>query len=222
MGYSAEAPMERAYRDSRINRIFEGANEILRLFIGLNGIQHPSEQLKELAAALRDPMKNLGLLAEYAAARVKTAFGASATLDVTVHESLKEHKSYFERHVAELKAATDKSIMKYKAEIIHRQLVVERLANMAVELFATACVISRTNADIATRGAEACAEEIATCDLFCVESGKRFRLARQALDGREDEVDDRRRSVAAAVRAKQGYFAADTILRPSEISATNK
>ena len=54
--------------------------------------------------------------------------------------------------------------------------------------------------------------ELAMCELFCVESGRRFREARQGLDAKDEEVDDRRRAVAAAVRKAQGYFVTDALL----------
>ena len=174
-GFVKPYPYERYLRDSRINRIFEGANEILRLFIALNGVQNPSENLKELRKALREPMKNLGLLSEYAASRVKTAFGGSTTWDVVLHPKLETHKTYLEKHVRELATSTERAILKYRKDLLHRQLVVERLAAMAIELFATACTISRTQALIDARGVSGSERELMLCDIFCVEAGRRFR-----------------------------------------------
>lgn len=211
-GFVKPFPYERFLRDARINRIFEGANEVLRLFIALNGVQGPAESLKEVGTALRRPLRHLGLLSGYAASRIRSRLGATATLDTQLDQRLSKHKSYFEKHVAELKASTQRAIMKHRGAIVERQLVLERLANMAIELVATACVISRTQSLIDERGIEACERELELCDLFCVESGRRFRSNRVSLDGREDEVDSKRRSVAAFMRKEQEYFVEDAIL----------
>jgi alkylation response protein AidB-like acyl-CoA dehydrogenase len=211
-GYVKPWPYERVLRDVRINRIFEGANEVLRLFIALNGIQGPAEQLKEVGAALRRPIENWGIVTGYATQRVKTAFGATDKVDTPLHPRLEEHKRYFEKHVGQLKEQAQRAILKHKKEIVERQLVVERLANMAIELYAAAATIARTQRLIDERGAAACERELALCDLFCVESGRRFRREREALAGREEEVDDRRRAIAAAVREAGGYVVTDAIL----------
>ncbi|HJU73138.1 MAG TPA: acyl-CoA dehydrogenase family protein [Gemmatimonadaceae bacterium] len=195
-GFVKPYPYERWLRDARINRIFEGTNEVLRLFIALNGVQGPAERLKELGSAIRRPLQNWGLLSGYAASRVRSVLGATPTLDAPLSERLATHKRYFEKHVAELKDHAERAIMKHRAAIVDRQFVLERLANMAVELVATACVLARTQHEIEQRGEGACEHQIALCDLFCVESGRRFRANRLALDEREEEVDATRRQVA--------------------------
>jgi alkylation response protein AidB-like acyl-CoA dehydrogenase len=198
-GFVKPYPYERMLRDARINRIFEGTNEVLRLFIALNGVQGPAERLKELGGALRQPLRNWGLLSGYAASRVRSVLGATPTLDAPLHERLATHKRYFEKHVAELKDHAEKAILKHREAIVERQFVLERLANMAIELVATACVLARTQSIIDERDEAGAEHELALCDLFCVESGRRFRANRLALDEREETVDDRRREIAAHV-----------------------
>ena len=208
-GYVKPYPYERQLRDARINRIFEGTNEILRLFISLNGIEGPAAQLKELGVALRRPLRNLGLISGFAASRLASRFGATPTLDVDVHARLEKHARHFEKHVVELKDAAERVIRAYRKQVIERQQELERLSDMAIELFATACVIARTQQLLAERGEEACAHELALCDLFVIEAGRRFRASRLALESAQDET---RREVARNVRARKGYGVTGAIL----------
>lgn len=208
-GYVKPYPYERRLRDARINRIFEGTNEILRLFIALNGIQQPAEELKELGSALRRPLRNLGLISGFAASRIASRLGATPDVQAPLHQRLTAHKEHFEKHVGELKDVTQRVIRAYRKEIVDRQQELERLSDMAIELFATACVLARTQQLLEQRGDEGCARELALCDLFVVEAGRRFRASRQAIESRQDEL---RRAVARGVRDAAGYGVTSAIL----------
>lgn len=212
-GFVKPWPYERYLRDARINRIFEGANEILRLFVGLNGIQEPAEELKELAGALKNPIQNWVIVSEYAVDRVRTALGRRDRLPSTLHASLKDHAEFVEKHVAELAAATQKMIVSHKQEILQRQLIVERLADMSIELYARLTTISRTQRLIEQLGADQCAREIALTALFCLQSGRRFRALRMEIEGDAGEsIDGLRRQIAATIRAEEGYGSRDALM----------
>jgi len=212
-GFVKPWPYERYLRDARINRIFEGANEILRLFVGLNGIQGPAEELKEIAGALKNPIQNWVLVSSFAAGRVATAFGKRDRFQKSLHASLEPLATYVEKHVAELAKATNNAITTHRKEILQRQLVVERLADMAIELYARCTTIARTQKLIEERGAEACAREIALTELFCLQSGRRFRAARVELEGGTgEEIDDLRRQIAQRVSDEAGYASSDALM----------
>lgn len=148
--YMKEYPYERIMRDSRIHLIFEGTNEILRIFTALSGIKGPSDDLKELgkiadvSKALQDPIKSLGVLTNFAKKRITKQF-TTKTL-TKCHPSLERHSQKFTHSLKDFSVSVENTIMKYGKNIIGNELAQLRIANMTIELYVQLCVLSRTTA----------------------------------------------------------------------------
>jgi acyl-CoA dehydrogenase family member 9 len=81
-GFMKEYPYEKVTRDSRILSIFEGTNEILRLYVALSGLKDVGASLGELKSAVgaifNDPIKGFGVLSGYAQRRFSQSTGIGA------------------------------------------------------------------------------------------------------------------------------------------------
>jgi len=97
-------PYERILRDSRINR---SSRRKQVCDCSLRSTDSGARAaLKEVGSALRRPLQT-SASGGYARSRVRLRLGQTSTLDIDLHERLKKHKEYFEKHVAELGSATD-------------------------------------------------------------------------------------------------------------------
>jgi acyl-CoA dehydrogenase family protein 9 len=186
IGYMQEYPYERLLRDSRINLIFEGTNEILRCFIALSGVAGPGAKLAEVAKAIREPIKGFGLLSDFAIQRVRTTLGRERL--TRAHGALNREAVVFETFVGELAKNTDKMLRKHGRDIAEMQIAQRRLADMVIDLYAVVAVLSRTTRAIDRRGEEGARREIEMCMAFCGRAEHRMKRQMREFDANDDDV----------------------------------
>jgi acyl-CoA dehydrogenase family protein 9 len=192
IGYSKEFPYEQAVRDSRINLIFEGTNEILRALIALMGLQQPGERLKSLGEAMKHPLQSLGAIGSYVAGRAKRQITKPEFS--MVHAALEKEAAAVADLVHDFALTVEHTILRSGKKIIERQFQQERMANVAIDLFLSVAVLSRTTWEIERAGsAEAARAQLDCAHIFVPMASRR---ARRNIRGLRRNQDQRMRAIA--------------------------
>ena len=185
IGYSKEYPYEQAVRDSRINLIFEGTNEILRALVALSALQQPGERLKALGKAFKDPLRSLGAIGSYVTGRAKRQLvKPSFTL---VHDALKDEAESVADIIHDLAVAVESLLLKHGKAVIEQQFLQLRLANAAIDIYMSVATLSRTTWEIERAGsAEAAEAELDCARVFIPAAMRRARRNIRALRVNQD------------------------------------
>jgi alkylation response protein AidB-like acyl-CoA dehydrogenase len=138
--YFTDEPYERMMRDARINTIGEGANEVLKAFIAVVGSRAPGVQLD---AARKSPFKHRSKLMHVG---WEQTGGRWSLPDVPVQSGeLRNEARALARNVKRLGLALPWVFLRAGTEekYIQSQYVHERLADIAIDLYAAACTLAR-------------------------------------------------------------------------------
>jgi hypothetical protein len=141
MGFSAEGPMDRAYRDARINRIFEGTNEINRLLTIDMLLKRAMKGSLDLMTPAMAVQKDLMSIPDFGAAEEEGIF-------------VKEKKA-----IANLKKAglmiAGSAVQKFMMKLSDEQEILMNLADIVIETYIAESVVLRVEKLITTKGEKA-------------------------------------------------------------------
>ena len=162
MGYSAESPVEKAYRDSRINRIFEGTNEINRMLI--------------VDMLLRKAMKGeLDLLSH--AMKVAGELMSIPEMKDPSDAIFANEYNYLEGFKKTILMVAGAAVQKLAQSLSKEQEILMNVADIAIQIYQAESVLLRVEKLIATKGEVAAQTEIAIVKTFFYDAASRVEKA---------------------------------------------
>lgn len=159
MGFSAEAPVERAYRDSRINRIFEGTNEINRLLT--------------VDMILKKAMKGeLDLMTP--AMAVANELMSIPDFDDASGKLFDAEKKYIRNFKKAGLMVAGTAVQKLMMELSKQQEILMNIADIINEVYVAESLLLRVEKMVAKRGEAACQEYIAIARTYIFDAADRI------------------------------------------------
>jgi len=141
--YFTDEPFERMMRDARINMIGEGANDVLRAFTALVGMREAGLELKNVYDAIFNPFsfQSWKRLSSFAGTQIESIFTSP---EVRVHDgALEREATALGRLVGTFGGQVQKLLRIHREAIVDQQFALGRIADAAIELYVSACVLAR-------------------------------------------------------------------------------
>jgi alkylation response protein AidB-like acyl-CoA dehydrogenase len=196
-GFMRDYPYEQITRDCRILSIFEGTNEVLRLYIALSALKELGASLGEMRAAVdgifNNPIKGFGVLTDYAERRLTRATGVGrdkilAQMPAGLRGGpLRAAADVYERYTLELARACEALLRKFGKSIADQQHQLKRVADVAIDLFVGLCVTARAAALANTQDGS---QAIAVAQVFAQQAKRRIAHNLRRLERNEDQEMD--------------------------------
>ncbi|XP_073208322.1 complex I assembly factor ACAD9, mitochondrial isoform X2 [Lepidochelys kempii] len=209
LGYMKDYPYERYLRDSRILLIFEGTNEILRMYIALTGMQYAG---KILTGKIKEMKKgNVGVALEIFVNKFRDSMGRKVDLglvgkDGVVHPSLEESSKKLEENIYYFGTTVEGLLRRFGKTIVDEQLVLKRVADVSINLYAMTAAISRASRSICI-GLRNHDHEVLLTNIFCTEAYFKNNYAMAELEKYAAEnLDDSIKKAAQQVLEKRAYI----------------